>query len=122
LVQGLKKVIDLKVHCLRVFGVSEIIVRKVNNYIHCLSHFKSYQQEGWKLINYFDAFIITSIPHSHNVVVDTLANATSRVIPLNNGFTIKLAFRPYVPDNVMNWREFNDDSHLIYFLTNVDIF
>jgi hypothetical protein len=71
LIQGLKKAIDLKVKCLKVFGDSEIIVRQVKNSIHCLSpHIKGYQQEVWKLINYFDAFNITSIPHSQNVVLE----------------------------------------------------
>jgi hypothetical protein len=123
LVQGLKKDIDLKVKCLRVFGDSEIIVRQVNNSIHYLSpHLKSYQQEVWNLINSFDAFNITSIPHSHNVVVDTLANATSRFTPLNNGFTVELIFRPFVLDNVTNWRVFNDESQLIDFLTSAYMF
>jgi hypothetical protein len=68
--------------------------------------------------------LLTSLlsPHSQNVVVDTLANATSRFTPLNNGFTVELLFRPFVPDNITNWRVFNDDSQLIDFLTNVYMF
>jgi hypothetical protein len=83
---------------------------------------KGYQHEVWNLINYFDSFNITTIPHSQNVVVDTLANTTSRFTPLNNGFTVEIIFRPFVPDNVTNWRVFNDDSQLIDFLTSTDIF
>jgi hypothetical protein len=38
LVQGLKKAIDLDIKELNVFGDFEIIVRRVNNTIHCNSH------------------------------------------------------------------------------------
>jgi hypothetical protein len=41
---------------------------------------------------------------------------------LNNGFIVELLFIPSVPDNVMSWRVFNDNSHIISFLTNVDMF
>ena len=37
LLQGLKKAIDLKVKYLHVFGDSEIVIRQVNNTIHCIS-------------------------------------------------------------------------------------
>jgi hypothetical protein len=97
LVQGLKKAIDLKVKCLKVFGDYKIIVIHVNNSIHCLSpHLKGYQQEVWKLINNFEAFNITSIPHSQNVVVDTLSNAASRFTSLNNNFSVELIFLQYL--------------------------
>jgi hypothetical protein len=54
-----------------------------------------------------------------NVVVDTLANASSRFTPLNNGFTVENPFQAFCTNNVTNWRVFNDDSQLIDFLTNV---
>jgi ribonuclease HI len=61
LVQGLKKSIDLNVKELKVFGDSEIIVRKVKNTIHCNSpHLRNYQQEVHMLIEHFEAFNITS--------------------------------------------------------------
>jgi hypothetical protein len=91
--------------------------------MHYLSfHVESYRQEVWKLINSFDAFNITSIPHSQNVVVDSLANGASIFTPISNGFNVELLSMPSVPDNVTNWRVFNDDSQIIIFLTNVDMF
>jgi len=82
---------------------------------------KGYQHEVWNLINYFDLFNITTIPHSLNVVANTLANTTSRFTPMNNGFTVEIIFRPSIPDNVINWRVFNDDSQLIDFRSSIDV-
>jgi hypothetical protein len=123
LVQGLKKSIDLKVKYLKVFGDSEIIVRQVRNTIHCMSpHLKSYQQEVWNLLYSFDAFNINSIPRDQNIDADILANATSRFMPPDDGFSIEMMFRPSVPDNVTSWRVFDNDSQIINFLTSSDTF
>jgi len=82
LIQGLKKVIDLKVKCLEVFGDSKIIVKQVKNCIDYLfPHIKGYQQEVWRLINYFYEFNITSSPHSQNTSFATLGNETSKFTP-----------------------------------------
>jgi ribonuclease HI len=63
LVQGLKKDIDLSIKELKVFGDSEIIVRKIRNSIHCNSpHLRNYQQEVHRLIDNFSAFNITYVP------------------------------------------------------------
>ena len=37
-------------------------------------------------------------------------------------FSIELFFRPSIPDNITNWRFFNDDSQIIAFLTGEDAF
>ena len=53
-------------------------------------------------------------------------NVASRLIPLENfepnAFSVELIYRPYVPDNVTNWRVFNDDEQIIKFLTMEDTF
>ena len=83
LVQGLKKSIDLGIKELKVFGVSDIIVRQVRNIIHCnLPHLKNYQQEVHRLIESFDAFNITSIPREKNILADSLATTASKLSPL----------------------------------------
>ena len=43
LVQGLRKVVDLKVRNLKVFGDSEVVFKQIRNTIHFLSlHLKDY--------------------------------------------------------------------------------
>jgi hypothetical protein len=108
---------------LKVFGDSEIIVRQVRNTIHCLSpHLKAYQQEVWNFLYSFDAFNITSIPCDQNIDADILANATSRFIPPDDGFSVEMIFRPSILDNITNWRVFDGDTQIINFLTSSDTF
>ena len=43
LVQGLRKAIELKVKNMKVYGASEIVVKQIQNKIHCISpHLKAY--------------------------------------------------------------------------------
>ena len=123
LVQGLYKAIDCNVKYLQVFGDSEIIVKQVRNTIHCLSnHLKHYQSLVQDLTAHFTAFNISSIPRLHNANADLLANVASRLIPSEDfspdRFSIELIFKPSIPDNITNWRVFNDDPDIVSFLTS----
>jgi hypothetical protein len=65
--------------------------------IHCNSpHLKNYQQEVLRLIDNFDAFNISIIPHTNNTIVDSLATTTSRLAPLKDfeasKFSIELLY------------------------------
>jgi hypothetical protein len=72
------------------------------------------------LIKYFDAFNISLVPRSLNYDVDLLANVASRIIPSKNlfpdTFSMELLYIPSIPDNVTNWRVFDDDQQIISFL------
>jgi ribonuclease HI len=121
LLQGLRKALDMHIQNLIVFGDSEIVVRQVRNSIHCLTlHLKCYQSEVWSLINKFSAFNINSIPRSSNVEADLLANVASKLLPADglspSAFSVELLFRPSIPDNITNWRVFEDDQQIINFL------
>jgi ribonuclease HI len=121
LLQGLRKALDMHIQNLVVFGDSEIVVRQVRNSIHCLTpHLKCYQSEVWSLINKFSAFNINSIPRSNNTEADLLANVASKLLPAEglspNAFFVELLFRPSVPDNITNWRVFDDDQQIINFM------
>ena len=111
MIQGLKKTIEFKVRNLKVFGDSEIIIKKVRNTIHCIyPHLKGYQNEVWGLITNFDAFDINSIPRLKNEATNLLATFAARLVPMNNKCSIELIFRSSVSDNVTNLRVFDDDS------------
>jgi ribonuclease HI len=127
LVQGLKKSIDLNIQVLKVFGDSEIIVRHIRNTIHCNSpHLMNYQHEVHNIIEHFEAFHITTIPRAKNMIVDSLATASSRLSPLHDyeafRFIVELLYKPYVPNNISNWKIFEGDEHIINFLTDQDNF
>jgi ribonuclease HI len=127
LVQGLKKSIDLNIKEVKVFGDTEIIIRKVKNTIHCNSpHLRNYQQEVHRLIEHFEDFNITVVPRTNNTLVDSLATAASRLSPLEyyeaSRFTMELLYKPSVPNNISNWKIFEGDEHIVDFLTNQDFF
>jgi hypothetical protein len=103
------------------------VVKQVRNAIHCLSpHLKSYQTEVWSLMHKFSAFNINSIPRLSNSEADLLANVASKLLPTEglspNAFSIELLFRPSIPDNITNWRVFDDDQQIINFLHMEDTF
>ena len=58
--------------------------------------------------------------------VDMLANATSNLFPSDdfshNKFSVELIYRPSIPDNITNWRVFEDDEQIINFLHSQDTF
>jgi ribonuclease HI len=127
LLQGLKKALDLKIKNLLVFNDSEIVLKQVRNSIHCLTpHLKSYQAEVWNLMHKFSAFNINSIPRLNNSEADLLANVASKLFLVEglslNAFSIELLFRPLIPDNITNWRVFDDDQQIISFLHMEDTF
>ena len=71
-------------------------------------------------MNKFSAFNINSIPRLNNSKADLLANVASKLFPAEglspDAFSVELLFRPSVPDNITNWRVFDDDQQIINFL------
>ena len=109
------------------YGDSEIIVKQVRNSIHCISeHLHNYQREVWNLMSHFDAFNIMSVPRFQNQETDLLANVASKLIPSENFtsdfFSVELIFRPSIPDNIFNWRVYDNDVQVLNLLTNDDTF
>ena len=57
LVQGLRKAIEPKVKKVKEYGDSKIIVKQIQNNIHCISpHLKAYQNEVWDLLMKFGIY------------------------------------------------------------------
>jgi hypothetical protein len=71
-------------------------------------------------MNKFSAFNINSIPILNNAEADLLANVASKILPAEglspNTFSVELLFRPSIPDNITNWRVFDNDQQIINFL------
>ena len=65
--------------------------------------------------NYFVAFNITYIPRDHNQTVDSLALAATHFrIPKTTQlkYPIEVRYRPSMPDNVKQWKFFEDDIEI----------
>ena len=71
-------------------------------------------------MNKFSAFNINSIPRLNNSEADLLANVASKLLPAEglspDAFSVELLFRPSVPNNITNWRVFDNDQQIINFL------
>jgi hypothetical protein len=77
-----------------------------------------------RIIKHFEAFNITAVPRTKNTLVDSLATTASRLSPLEDyeasRFIVEL--QPSVPNNIFNWKVFEGDEKIVYFLTNQDNF
>jgi hypothetical protein len=117
----------MNVQNLVVFGDSEIVVKHVRNSIHCFSpHLKNYQTKVWGLMHKFISFHINSIPRMSNSKDELLANVSSRLLSTEglspNAFSVELLFSTSIPDNITNWRVFDDDRQIINFFHMEDTF
>ena len=87
---------------------------------------KIYRNEVWDMLeNYFIAFNITHIPRNHNETADSLALAATHFrIPKTTQlrYPIEVRYRPCVPDNVKQWKVFEDDIEIKRFLELTDEF
>ena len=77
-------------------------------------------------MNKFEAFNIKSIPHTLNSKSNMLANAASNLCPSDDfshdKYSVELIYRSSIPDNITNWRVFEDDEQIINFLHSEDTF
>jgi hypothetical protein len=80
----------------------------------------------YRLIDHFEAFNITAIPRTKNILVDSLATTASRLLPLEDyeasRFTVELIYKSSVPNNIFDWKVFEGDGQIINLLTNQDNF
>jgi len=87
---------------------------------------RNYQQEVHRQIDNFEAFNITVVPRTKNTLADSLATEASRLSPLEyyeaSRFAVELLYRPSVPNNISNWKVFEGDDQIVYFLTNQENF
>ena len=117
---GLKATKDLGIQHISVYGDSELVVQQVrNNYQVKQDLLKVYRNEVWDMIdNYFVAFNITYIHRDHNQTADSLALAATHFrIPKTTQlkYPIEVRYRPFVPNNVKQWKFFEDDVEITSF-------
>lgn len=103
LILNLNKENYLKVEALKVINGSEVVTRKVWDTINCVSpHDKRCQQEVGCLISHSKSINIIFVFRLTNAIVDALANETIKILPLKNGFSTEIVYKPSVPYNFTN--------------------
>jgi ribonuclease HI len=127
LVLGLRAAKDMKIEELTVFGDVELIVHQIKN-MYQAKHprLRAYRNEVWDIIdNFFLAFNISFIPREDNSVEDSLGVSTSNFkvpFPPKLKYEVEIKYKPSIPDNVKQWKVFEDDIEIKKFLETLDEF
>ena len=121
LLLGLKAAKDMGIQQIFVYGNNELVVQQVRgNYQVKQDLLKVYRNEVWDMIdNFFIAFNIFYIPRDHKETTDWLSLVTTHFkIPeiTHLKYPIEVRYRPSVPDNIKQWRVFEDDLEIKRFL------
>ena len=100
---------------------SELVVHQVRDKYQVKPDLLNvYRNEVWDMIdNLFIAFNISYIPRDDNQTIDSLALAATHFkIPKTTHLKcpIEVRYRPSVPDNIKQWRVFEDDLEIKRFL------
>jgi ribonuclease HI len=127
LLLGLELCKDRGVKCLNIKGDSDLVIQQLKNKFACKSkRLKGYRNAIWDLLNDLDAFNLIAIPREQNSKADELAVATSTLqLPdglIDENISVEVLFQPLVPNNVDHWQVFDDDKHVIKFLTHMHEF
>ena len=117
LLLGLRAAKYLGIQQISIYGDSKLVVQQVrNNYQVKQDLLKVYRNEVWDMIdNLFVAFNISYIPREHNQTIDYISlEATHFKIPKTTQlkYLIEVRYRPSVPDNIKQWRVFEDDFEI----------
>jgi hypothetical protein len=87
---------------------------------------RNYRNEVWDLIKkIFLAFNIYFVPREDNTLANSLAISASDFkisLPPKPKYDVEVKYRPSLPDNVKNWKVFEDDLEINIFLETIDEF
>jgi len=127
LISGLKAAKKMGVKCISTFGDSELVVQQVRQQYQCKHlRIKSYRNNVWDIIdNFFDDFNITTIPRDENSEADspTMTGSTFKATPvLKIKHEVEIRHRPSIPDNIKQWKVFEDDQQIKMFLELIEEF
>jgi ribonuclease HI len=124
---GLEVCKDMGVKCLNIKGDSDLVIQQLKNNFVCKSErLRMYRNAIWDSIDDLDALNLISIPREQNSKVDELAVVASTLQLsddlIEENIFVELIFTPSVPDNMDHWKIFNDEKHVIKFLTHMHEF
>jgi hypothetical protein len=104
-----------------------LIVHQVRNMYQAKNpRLRTYINEVWDLIdNFFLAFNISFVPREENAMADSLVVSASNFkipLPPKLKYDVEVKYRPSIPNNVKNWKVFEDDIEIKIFLETVEEF
>lgn len=90
---------------LTIYGDSELVVSQVREKFATNNvRLQNYRNEVWDSIEFFDAFSITWIERSNNILADFMANLAIKHndIPFDDITQVEIKTRPAIPNNIKN--------------------
>ena len=117
LILGLKAANYMGIEQISIYGDSELVVQQVRDKKQVKQDLlKVYRNEVWDMIdNFFIAFNISFIPRDHNHIANSLSLAATHFRILKQTqlkYPTEVRYRPSVPDNIKQWRVFEDDLEI----------
>ena len=126
LILGLNVAKDIGIKDIKVFGDVDLIIQQVKKTFQARHpRLKAYRDEVWRLKDAFDSFCISYIPRVKNQLANSIAMSTSMFIPPMPPrlcYQVQVKYRPSLPDNIQQWKVFEDDDEVKRFLQVIDEF
>ena len=120
LITGLKILKKLNEKRIFVYGDSDLVIEQVKGEYQAKHLWmRAYKNVVLDILRMFPEYTLTTIPQTQNIIVDSLATATSNLkIPMNsnNKFEIHVKHQPVFPDNLRYWQVLWDDNEINAFL------
>jgi hypothetical protein len=127
LVLGLRVAKYIGIEAISMFGDVKLILNQIIN-IYQAKHprLRDYRNKVWDLVeSFFLSFNISFIPREENVITDSLVvSASNFIVPLppEIKYDVEVKYRPSIPNNVKNWKVFEDDLEIKIFLETIGEF
>lgn len=100
---------------------SDLIIQQMKGNLVTNDHkLRACRTPATEILNSFTEFKLAKIPRSHNLHVHSLATFSSTCkLPFepNHHFITEIKHRPDVPNNIKNWKVFENDAQINNFLT-----
>jgi len=123
---GLKLLKTLGAAKVSILGDSDLIIQQMKgDFVTNDNRMRAYRTAATNILNEFTEFELAKISRNHNIHAHSLATfASTCKLPFgpNHHFTAEIKHKPAVPNNVKDWKVFEDDDQINNFLTLEHVF
>jgi len=114
LLLGLKLLKALGAIKVSILGDSDLVIQQMKgNFITNNNRMRAYRVAATNILSAFTDFKLNKIPRNHNIHAHSLATFSSTCkLPFrpNHHFTAEIKHRPAVPNNIIDWQVFENDT------------
>ena len=104
-----------------ILGDSDLVIQQMKgNFVTNDRRLRAYRTAATAILDTFTESKIAKISRNHNIHAHNLATFTSTCkIPFepNHHFTAEIKHKPAIPNNIKDWKVFEDDAQVNNFLT-----